>query len=644
MSLLTAAYFRVFEPLLLFNKDSRKTTARALRAARIATFPEWYLSLAWLGAMLATVAAWVLLGALAFATGDAPAWAAAPVVAAAGVAAGTLAYLGALLYPRVRAAGRARAIDAEFPHVAILCYALARGGMGTLDVFRAVAQERHVFGEISLELGLVLRETEWMGQDLIAGMEEVAGTTPSSTLKGFLEGLVTILKSGADPRDYLRRQAETQLAEAELRMQKELDQAALLAEAYVSGLLVLPLLLIVILSVLSALGGGNEGFIPLVVFVLIPFGTAAYLLLAEILLPPEGLSVPRDPPGELSDFGIEATRTRDLLLPPPPPPTLDDVAHDLGAREGAADARLGRRLRVEWTRRRGAEALRGFTARVIVKPVDAIEVSGTLALLVFLAGGLVFWLGGVKGKELVLGATGLALLTLAVAILPVSVFHEMRLRRARSIERALPETVSRLSSFNERGISLPQAFRILAHSSKGPLSGELRALERDLAWNGSLGNALRRLRERVHTRSMARLACLFERAAAATGNLKEVLDIAAQNAGRQEALLSRKAQSMSTYVVVIYVVFAVFLYVIYMVTDLFYQEGGLAAGLGAAGGAAGLDPDAAQVLFYHAALLQAGCCGLVAGKLGEGHLLSGLKHALVLAAVAWLTFRAGVFA
>ncbi len=32
--------------------------------------------------------------------------------------------------------------------------------------------------------------------------------------------------------------------------------------------------------------------------------------------------------------------------------------------------------------------------------------------------------------------------------------------------------------------------------------------------------------------------------------------------------------------------------------------------------------------------------GLVAGKMGEGELLSGLKHSTILVAIGWIVFRA----
>jgi flagellar protein FlaJ len=44
-------------------------------------------------------------------------------------------------------------------------------------------------------------------------------------------------------------------------------------------------------------------------------------------------------------------------------------------------------------------------------------------------------------------------------------------------------------------------------------------------------------------------------------------------------------------------------------------------------------------LFTHAAILQGFFSGLVAGQMGEGRLISGLKYSAVMVIIAWATFR-----
>lgn len=621
-----------------FRAARHATTLRALRQARMPMYPERYAALA-LAAGLAAALVVGLLSWLALAL--LPNYAARPVARAAVAVGGAvfgflLARLAFLSYPRLRASGRARRIEQGLPSAVFLCYALARGGTPTLDLFRAVRDERETYGEVSVEFGVVVRCVERLGMDLRSALHHTADTTPSGTLRGFLEGFVSVLGSGADPQDYLRSQAQAALQHGEMELEKDLEQASMLAEIYVSGLLVLPLMLIVVLSGLAPLGGGGDAFIPLIAFAFIPAGTLLYLFLVSTLMPPDSLLVPKVEATALSDFGVDSLPSEPVQL----------ALHEADGPRDAHERRLRFLVAIERLRRRIGVASRRFGSRLLAKPLDALEFSGVVALLVAAAGGAFLWTRGTRGEDLILALTGLAVLAGLLAVAPVSVFHEMRVRRARRVEKALPDALSKLAGFNERGIGLLQAFSILGHSSTGPLAKELRAVERDVTWNGNLSAALRRFRARVATATVARLGILLERASRATGQLKEVISIAAMDATKQEALRARKRQSMVSYVVVIYIVFAVFLYVVYMVADLFYGAGGFSSAAATATGAGalarGLEPEAAKLLFMQASIIQGVCCGLVAGRLGEGHVLSGLKHAAILGLVAWATFSTGV--
>ena len=635
----TAFWLRLTEPMLLRSKG-HIATAKALRAARIARFPEWYLAMSYLSAATFGLAMGVLGAALIPSN---VLWLRAAFGGAAALASFLVVRLGFLAYPRIVASSRARRIDEEIPSVVTLCYALARGGMNPLSIFRAVAAERSAYGEASVEFGVIVRNVEWFGMDLVTALRETSATTPSSELKGLLDGLVTILNSGAEPRDYFKNQAETRLKQSELNLEKTLEQTSLLAEIYVSGLLVLPLLLLVVLSGLSPLAPGQDALMPYVVFGMIPLGTAVYMLMLETMLPPEALAVPGSAPPGVMDFGMHSLPTKTAILPPPWRSGGDvaNASRAMSEEELRAAQSLRWRLYFERVRASFSSWVHRMGERMIEKPLNALEFSGFWGLLVAGAAGYWVWTRGLTGAALGWAYTGVALLGVSIAFIPVAVFHEMRLRRARKIEMALPTTLNRLAGFNERGISLLQSFQILGNSSTGPLATELRAVGQDVTWNASLAGALRRLRQRINTLRMVKLGVLLERASAATGNLREVLDIAADDATRTEHLKSSKQQAMMSYVVVIYLVFAVFLYVLYVVANLFYGPGGLGAATAAGAGSA-IRPLEAKILFAEAGVLQGFACGMVAGRLGEGHFVSGLKHAVFLSVAAFLVFHFGV--
>lgn len=640
MNRFAAAYFRTFEPFFAFGEKTRADTEKALRGARIAMFPEWYLAVSYLAAAAVGLVGGIALGTWLRVATTLPA--ALAGVLAVGYAASMFLFvrLGFLLWPRLRSASRAKSIEAEYGSVVTLCYALARGGIPVHRVFRTVADERATYGEISREFGYVLRDMEWLGVDIITALQNTSSTTPSPSLKAFYEGLVSILDSGANPVDYFRRQSETQVDRANAHLEGEIEQVGILAEVYVSGLLVLPLLLMVILSLLSAVGNGTDEILPLIVYLMLPFGTFAYVLLVEMLIPPAKLSTPATPEARLADAGLATFPAEEAALKLPDLGAIPSTKDAEGQAQYVQAAGLRRSMARDSRRERFFAAVGRVFGDATERPLSALFVSFPLAAAI----GGALALGAVrtaKGPALAVALTDVGLLAALVAFVPVAVLHEIRVWRARRVEKALPDVLGRLSGFNERGVSLLRAFDILGKTTTGPLAPDLRSMRRDISWHGHLANALARFRAKARTVRVAKLGLLLERASTATGDLKEVLDVAERDATASERLRARKTQSMVSYVIVIYVVFAVFLYVVYVTAGLFFSGDGLV--LASKGGEKrGLAPALAQALFFQAVVIQGACAGIVAGKLGETYILSGLKHAALLAAIGWIVFHLGV--
>jgi len=606
-----------------------------LRKARFGLLPERYAAFAKRATMASAAGAALAAAALAFVFRWGPFSAAIGVVAAGALA----AYAARAIFelaPKARAASRARRIEIEFPSVVTLAYALARGGTPIEDVFRAISAERDAYPETAREFEALVRDIDLAGADLHAAVATRALESPAEPLTRFFEGLVAVLGSGSDVQEYFRNQAESALARSETTMEKAIDNAALLAEAYVSALLVLPLLLIVIISVFAAFGAGAASVLPLIVYLMVPIGTVLFLLVVEMALPPDPLAVPAPRVGALEDVGFEVgprqaparARERGREIE-------EDDPTATGAGRGFAEVAAFARAK-----------LRRYGEATLENPALALAVSIPVALVAGLLLHMTLPPPGPGSAGWWTRASHAIVATLVVAVAPVSVMHEIRARRLRAYEGALPEALGKLSSFNERGVGVLRSIGIVGRTTTGPLAAEFRRLTRDVAWTGNFRGALRRMRARIRTPDVSKIAMLFERASRATGNLKKVIDVAQADVARMAKLRDRKRHAMASYVMVVYVVFAVFLYVVYIVADLFHGADSFTALAASGGGRLGFgaqaDPVQSRLLFFHAAVVQAAASGVVAGKLGENSMLSGLKHAVVLTLVAWAVFTAGI--
>jgi flagellar protein FlaJ len=102
-------------------------------------------------------------------------------------------------------------------------------------------------------------------------------------------------------------------------------------------------------------------------------------------------------------------------------------------------------------------------------------------------------------------------------------------------------------------------------------------------------------------------------------------------------------------VVIIFISFVVFIYCVYTLTSSFIPVMATAASASTGGGGStaakqgatfikSFNPDDYVRLFFHAALIQGLCAGMLAGQMGEGNWMSGLKYALIMVGIAYLLF------
>ena len=125
--------------------------------------------------------------------------------------------------------------------------------------------------------------------------------------------------------------------------------------------------------------------------------------------------------------------------------------------------------------------------------------------------------------------------------------------------------------------------------------------------------------------------------------MSEVLRAAAKDTFEVVNLQTERSNNMLIYVIIVIVSFAVFLFVIAILVSSFLSTMATAGAAAAAAGAHGfmgkIDLFVYKRLFSHAAMLQGFFSGLVAGQMGEGRFIAGLKYSAIMLLVAWITFR-----
>jgi len=315
----------------------------------------------------------------------------------------------------------------------------------------------------------------------------------------------------------------------------------------------------------------------------------------------------------------------------PDTPTADDKIYEQIARAQREMTGFRRFLRAP------GKVLRDRPLAVLYISIPlALAVAGAGCAILVQSGGW-FALAGSALDDIVI-------LAIFVAAAPLAVLDTIDSMRKQRLEAALPNFFRDLAGMYESGMTLPHAVHIVSDGDYGALSPHVRRLDREMSWNASFDDAMKRFGDRVGTPLVRRSVDLITRATAAGGNVGEVLNAAARDAYATASLAAERRTGMSIYVVIIIVAFLVFLFVIGVLTGSFLsamaEAGSSLAGTGQSlsGLGGSVDMSVYKRLFTHAAVLQALFSGIVAGQMGEGRAVAGVKYSVMMMVTAWAVF------
>jgi len=237
------------------------------------------------------------------------------------------------------------------------------------------------------------------------------------------------------------------------------------------------------------------------------------------------------------------------------------------------------------------------------------------------------------------------ILSLLIAIVPVAFMDFRENRRMKNLEEALPNFFRDLAGMNDSGMTLPNAIHLVAQGEYSTLTPFIRRLDNEMSWNTTFIEAIQRFRTRLGTPLSDRSIDLIAKASKAGGDVSEVLRAAARDTYEVLALRSERSNNMLIYVIIVLISFLVFVFVIFILVSTFLTtmatagSAASAAGAGAASFIGNIDLFFYTRLFSHAAMIQGVCSGLVAGQMGEGRVVAGLKYSAIMLIIAWVIFR-----
>ena len=290
--------------------------------------------------------------------------------------------------------------------------------------------------------------------------------------------------------------------------------------------------------------------------------------------------------------------------------------------------------------------------RFMQHPIEVLTERPENILIVCIPLGLLFFLGGTIYMVRSYGLSvffktssidDLAVFAVLICIVPLALLDLKEQMRVNNLENALPNFFRDLAGMNDSGMTLPNAVHLVATAEYGTLTPHIHKLDNEMSWGVGFVEALYRFGKGLGTNLSDRSVDLIAKASRAGGDVSEVLRAAAKDTFEVVNLKQERANNMIIYVIIVLVAFGVFCFVIAILVSSFLTTMATAGATATAAGATGfggvIDLFLYKRLFSHAAMLQGFFSGLVAGQMGEGRFIAGLKYSAVMLLIAWITFR-----
>jgi flagellar protein FlaJ len=213
-----------------------------------------------------------------------------------------------------------------------------------------------------------------------------------------------------------------------------------------------------------------------------------------------------------------------------------------------------------------------------------------------------------------------------------------------SIDNNIPHLIRDIADAGRSGMTLTRAIEISAERDYGPLTKEIKKLMAKVSFRVPLEKALQFFADRTGTMLSRRTAMLVSEANKSGGDIQESMESIAKHVQEIQYLERKRRATLRPFIGVMYISFAVFLVTVYLLISSFFKQlanttfGGSSAIGGVGFSFISLPLPKITAVFLYMAMIEALFAGLVGGKMATGYLKDGLKHAILLMLICFVTF------
>jgi len=511
-------------------------------------------------------------------------------------------FFALIYYPNLEAGGRKSKIDLDLPYAITYMQALS-STIPLYDIFKSVFEADDLYGEVSKECGLIVRDVELFGMDLVSAIEATKKITPSDNFRELLNDLLLVHRSGGNLTAFFNAKSEGYREIARNEMDSLLQFLEMIAEVYVTAFLAGPIAIIIMLVAQNLTGQNTLGNIMPLMYIGLPLGAIVLIVILYIILPPDNLKITRR---EIT----ETEYSKEILAAGHHP---DDETYL---------RQIKKRKKLLKIKEIFRHPLKFFIADYSIAAV----MGGILALII-----LYLWYVGIFADIFPAFTLQVLLSSLIIAaIFPLMAAYELRNRYVTRIEKQLPEFLREIADMRDIGMTLPGAIGMIAGHKSGVLSTEISIVAEELKYGSSLSGALVRMEERIGLTTVKRAISLLVKASEVTDYIREILSIAVADLEHYLKMKNKRMNVSFVYLAVIYLSFGIYLFAAYEMNVAFISS--------FSSFNISFDLTANKLDMFHIGIILAFFSGIMAGQLSSNTILAGLKHSIVMLIMTIVTF------
>lgn len=270
------------------------------------------------------------------------------------------------------------------------------------------------------------------------------------------------------------------------------------------------------------------------------------------------------------------------------------------------------------------EQIYGMVREKHSKRVDIIVISmlSTLAGLIIESVNVQLFLGSNQAFAM------MSLVAVLVVLVPPLSIKYSRYNTTKNLEESFPRFLSDITSNIKSGMTLPQAVRALEYNSYGILSKYVNKIAAKTSWGIPFDKVLLSFANESESVNLKRTVRSIIEAHKSGGSMSSVLEAVADSLYELENIKKERTSSVYSQMLNGYMIYFIFLGVMvgmsrFLLPTFTFSETNASFSEGL--------PN----IFRSIVVIQGAFAGLTIGKMSEGRIIAGIKHALVLAVIGF---------